>query len=438
MNNMPKNDFFHKGGASNSSKVCPLNSNILKPKIVKSEQKTTESSTEPSDQKSYYLLDQLSGWSTREIGLPDNENMSVEGWPSAENPHQEYYDKMKNYLASDMVNYLKDSQDRENKINSLHENAKKHTNSFGLNSFKNSSNPLAAILADKYGNKYATGRSLADLRNSRLFKKPGESNMTRIPEVPKYPTFPTIPKVFDEEEELDELALVEARANTESNEKITTVDQRLQSLPTQPLKCSELLPVPGKMIMQSSLKYDGHRVFKPDYDASKVKPKINSLAIEIVPWLEISNATNKSADIIITNQIVREITVSISKFEYSSLKAGVKQRNGISQSELVQPFIFPNEEIKIKGHIEEMSVTSTEQATVNRISDEVVTYNNRAQITVNYEPVEKKLFYIPLSLKFDFETSISPILHDTKKDNPQESQSKISWVEVNVLLKVQL
>ena len=180
MNNMPKNDFFHKGGQSNSSKLCPLNSNILKPKIVKSEQKTTESSTEPTDEKSYYLVDQLSGWSTREIGLPDSENMSVEGWPSAKNPHQEYYDTMKNYLASDMVNYLKDSQDRENKINSLHENAKKHTNSFGLNSFKNSSNPLAAILADKYGNKYATGRSLADLRNSRLFKKPGESNMTRI------------------------------------------------------------------------------------------------------------------------------------------------------------------------------------------------------------------------------------------------------------------
>ena len=232
---------------------------------------------------------------------------------------------------------------------------------------------------------------------------------------------------------------MEERANTTTNGKITTVDQRLVSLPTQPIKCSELLPVPGEMIMQSSLKYEGHRVFKPDYDASKVKPKINSLAIEIVPWLEISNATNKSADIIITNQIVREITVSLSKFDYSNLKPGVKHRNGISESELAVPFSFPNEEIKIKGHIEEMSVTSTEQAKIERISDEVVTYNNRAQITVNYETIEKNLFYIPLSFKFDFETSISPILRDTKNENlAQESQSKISWVNVNVLLKVQI
>merc|ERR1712127_1043658 len=177
---------------------------------------------------------------------------------------------------------------------------------------KMSNNPLANIMAEKYGSKWSGGDALAKLKDKAGGKIFGLSKekFLKVGVVPKLGgehdengkngendenaententgiKTQSFIKRFDPE--ADSLA-VEAMKKSDSMEPYTNLTQRLKSPSVQPILTKNLRPLSGPVVMQASLKYDGHRLIKPDFNPANTKPKIASLAVDTVPTIEIED-----------------------------------------------------------------------------------------------------------------------------------------------------
>merc|ERR1712127_25243 len=178
---------------------------------------------------------------------------------------------------------------------------------------KMSNNPLANIMAEKYGSKWSGGDALAKLKDKAGGKIFGLSKekFLKVGVVPKLggegdengkndengmnvseitgnsgTKTPSFIKRFDPE--ADFLA-VEAMKKSDSMESYTNLTQRLRSPSVQPILTKNLRPLSGPVVMQASLKYDGHQLIKPDFNPANTKPKIASLAVDTVPTIEIED-----------------------------------------------------------------------------------------------------------------------------------------------------
>lgn len=440
-------------GKSSTSWICPLCSNILqcvsfwsKPLVSPSDSAdaNNDSNKPPQPVRVQKLACQNCSWSTRDIGLPDKiitPGVQPEPWEVNKNKHLNYFNDMKLHLTTAVADFIKESDDRERKVTSSIENAKKKSKNLKIN--KMSDNPLANILASKFGKSYAhDGLAALKRHGSAGSRSHNEGKFSKIPEFP-LPDFEsqTVLKVDFEKDERD----LQAAMGLTSFETATSLDSRLLAPQAQPTHVQDLRPIPGPLLLQNSLKFDGHRLLKPDYNAIAIKPKIRNLAIDTVPTIEILrnyNPTSQMVSLLVTNPNYRKTNFYLLPYHLrEETDPGIVLKNDINLEQVAPACLLPNSEISLQG-----SVSSQ----VNDDEDILITneklvwvHKNKARIEVevpidvtHYTNLGLDFFWLPIRLKFDYASTIAPSMAGRRGADSSKTEPTIEWLEVKVLVKV--
>lgn len=435
LSGIPKNDCFARQGKSNTSYLCPICNSVLKLRgIAEKPSENSANSENPENPgsvshipKPYYLICHNCRWSTKDVNLENHDQIGNE-WETPINPDLDYFNQTKKFLLEDYTNYLKESDERDLKIKQHQDNVqRKRASAPKLG--KMSNNPLANIMAEKYGSKWSGGDALAKLKDKaggKIFglskekflkvgvvpqlggencenSKSGENTENSENPVTKTPSFI---KRFNPE--ADSIT-VEAMKKSDSMEPYTNLTQRLKSPSVQPILTKNLRPLSGPVVMQASLKYDGHRLIKPDFNPANTKPKIASLAVDTVPTIEIEdfNLDNfnktREIDIFVTNPNYRATKFYLLPYNGKlEMENGERMRNELDCGQIFN-CSCPGEEITLQGSVQGVAVDSE----VVRVSEDVVCFGNKCKIRVRVSDfddgdVDLKCFYVGMKVKFDY------------------------------------
>ena len=163
---------------------------------------------------------------------------------------------------------------------------------------------------------------------------------------------------------------------SDSIEPYTNLTKRLKSPSVQPILTKNLRPLSGPVVMQASLKYDGHRLIKPDFNPANTKPKIASLAVDTVPTIEIEdfNLDNfnktREIDIFVTNPNYRATKFYLLPYNGKlEMENGERMRNELDFGQIFN-CSCPGEEITLQGSVQGVAVDSE----VVRVSEDVVCF----------------------------------------------------------------
>jgi len=438
LSGMPKTEGLMNRGESSSSWCCPCCTCVLKLKSVLN-QEINSNLDESEIKKLFYLSCPNCRWSSRDVKIPDHETINAKPWEKNLNLHENYYVFMKNFMQVDMTNFLKNSEDRENKIqNSINNANKKNVNTPKLLS----DNPLSNILANRFGSKFSGNDALAKLKARQNTQNLASTKDPKFQEPFKIPTIPEPLKHLYEPIEVDyrsDQYNLEKLSKMSDVETVTCLKQRFLAPQSQPMDIIELRPIPGQLISQNSLKYDGHRLLRPDYNAVIIKPKIRNIASQIIPNIEILrnfNKKNSTLNILVSNPIYRPSNLFLLPFHLKEeLTPGEITRNKIDITRVAEIFVLPTEQIELAGSIE-----SHELEGVSVHSDPtLLVHQNQCKIEIKCD-ISKldgtfDWFWLPLRLKFDY---VSAALAPLKNRDSVPSPSTTTWLESKVIIRVDL
>lgn len=348
LSGIAKNECLASKGKSNAFWQCPCCFNVLQ---VKSDNKIFDEKTgkclgnlnDPSlDQMSveagqqteikrvFYLYCNTCAWSSRDVNLEDKVGVSnpssFDPWEVNLNLHEKFYTEMKSFMSETVTTYLKEVADRDRLIEKSKEAAKHRSRNTNLG--RTSDNPLINLIANKFttnsSSYFSNLNNLPEVSASSVILKTVDSNEPHHKQkFPKQPEFPSVTDHLSEEFktgleidfQADETELDDLIFN--SNPDRTNLEQRLAAPQQQPSKVTDFRPLPGPLLLQRSLKYDRHRLLKPEYSAQIIKPKISSLADATVPSVSVLrdyNPTSQIVSLLITNPNYRATNVFLLPF----------------------------------------------------------------------------------------------------------------------------
>ena len=456
LSGIAKNDCFSRQGKSNTSYLCPICNSVLKLRgigvtVNPSDLEQTQNS---KSNKPYYLICHNCRWSTKDVNLDNHDQIGNE-WETPKNPHSDYFNKTKKFLLEDYTNYLKETDERDLKIKQHQENVqRKRASAPKLG--KMSNNPLANIIAEKYGNKWGGGDALAKLKDKAGGKIFGLSKekFLKVNTAPDLNSFEneedniqksTVVRRFDPEADS---RMVDCIKKIDSLESYTNLDQRLRSPSVQPVLKSDLRPLAGPVVMQASLKYDGHRLIKPDFNPANTKPKIVNLGIETVPNIEIEGFNledfkrNKVIEIYITNPNYRPTNLYLLPFyAESELESGEIGRNELDNARILN-CSCPSDQVLLQGSVQGVAVDSE----ILKVSEDLVCFGNKCKVRLVVDEIDDEImdvqkFFVGLKIKFDYADTLAPVLLGSGKSKDKEKsgekvQPKIHWIESKILLEI--
>jgi len=355
--------------ATNTSVTSILNTTTDGDPDESLSQSTTASGLQTPSKKVYYLACSVCRWSTRDIRLADQPVLN--GWKAQENPHENRFNELLQHYKQIAT---KEKQERD----------RKRYSTVKLR------NPMLVATSRSSTDKYGLLAPLTrrGIRTGGMLKTPSVSE-------PPLPTGPRGAETLKEIAALDENFFAE---KTFEFEKFTTIEQRLNSVESQPVTIDQLYPLAKHFTSKQSkrCKECDHNVLKPEPSPKLTKFKLHQMALLYIPEIRIwhhpdwsLNETN-SAILSIVNQSDEQIDLKIfSLEEILSEKADEnfcqrieKMQNELLTSELTFPL---NSERKVQLHprLESNEVDSKlDEEFRQNDSKELILYRKFAKIAV--------------------------------------------------------
>lgn len=223
-------------------------------------QSTTASGLQTPSKKVYYLACSVCRWSTRDIRLPDQPVLN--GWKAQENPHENRFNELLQHYKQIAT---KEKQERD----------RKRYSTVKLR------NPMLAASSRGSTDKYGLLAPLArrGIRTGGMLKTPSVSE-------PPPPTGPKPAETLKEISPLDENFFL---GKTFDFQKLTTIEQRLNSVESQPLAIDQLYPLAKHFTSKQSkrCKECDHNVLKPEPSPKLTKFKLHQMALLYIPEVRI-------------------------------------------------------------------------------------------------------------------------------------------------------
>ena len=208
----------------------------------------------------YYLACGFCRWTTRDIGLPD-QNVASGGWPEPENPDAARFASLEDHYRSIAQREKLEKESRRflgRKLSYMQ-------------------------LADKYGLSAAVARRKAGLppiiQRAPSSDSTGEKNAGQAISVA-----PSEAKSIEDVEVLDSTDLFSKEPDLC---RITRLEQRLMQIDTQPSFTADVYPRHKHLVVKRSqrCRICEHNLSKPEYNPSSIKFKIQLAAFYHVPEL---------------------------------------------------------------------------------------------------------------------------------------------------------
>ena len=484
-----KSECLAARGKSNTSYKCPISNNALSLKINFSPNKNSESANTSEEQtteqaRSYYLFCHASGWSSRDAGIPDQTIQNFDVWSKFvnKNPQMDaYFEQMKSHLQKEVQNYLDLEKNRKAAVDSSINTIK-----IKMKNRKISKNPLANILADRYGSsnngleeslfsknaKIGAANTLLD----KIVATGSNSVKRKFDEVPEFPLGEDkfTAKTVDFQKDEDDLNFILSDDQKNQNfSDFTTLDQKLRVPNSQPTYVKELGPIQAPLVLQNSLKYDGHRLMKPDYNAQNIQPKIRNLAIDSFPNIEVLRKYDEESEIVslsITNPNYRKTNLYLLPFHLreelcfdddqkdgndnntqapEDLKAklgpGIITKNNLNLEQIAPASLLPPSQITLWETIS--SQDENQEDVIVQDQGRVLIHRNRARVNIEV-PIQSNLlrkqgydcFYLPLKVKFDHVSQIVNVgaLGKDKRGKSDAAEPTVEWLEARCLIKIDI
>jgi dynactin-4 len=203
----------------------------------------------------YYLACSVCRWSTRDIRLVDQATLN--SWRPQDNIHEGRF--------NELLQHYKQIATREKQ-----ERDRKRYSTVKIRSSINTGTNRSLLGSDKYG-------LLAPLNRRGIRKTPS------VPESPNATNqSPKPAETIEQIEPLDETYFLN---NSFEFNKLTTIEQRLNSVESQPTTIDRLYPLPKQFTSKQSkrCKECDHNVLKPEPSPKLIKFKLHQMALFFIP-----------------------------------------------------------------------------------------------------------------------------------------------------------
>ena len=220
--------------------------------------------------KVYYLACGFCRWTTRDIGLPD-QNVASGGWPEPENPDSARFASLEDHYRSIAQREKLEKESRRflgRKLSYMQ-------------------------LADKYGLSAAVARRKAGL--PPILQRTSTTDNTSI-EKSTGQTISVAPSEAKCIEEIEVLDSSELFSDEPDLCRITRLEQRLMQIDTQPILTADVYPRHKHLVVKRSqrCRICEHNLSKPEYNPSSIKFKIQLAAFYHVPEIIIFQLPNNA------------------------------------------------------------------------------------------------------------------------------------------------
>ena len=220
----------------------------------------------------YYLACGFCRWTTRDIGLPD-QNVASGGWPEPENPDAARFASLQDHYRSIAQREKLEKESRRflgRKLSYMQ-------------------------LADKYGLSAAVARRKAGLPPI-VQRSPAATDNTSFEGAKTggqaVSVAPSQAKCIEEVEVLD---MAELFAKTPDLCRTTRLEQRLMQIDSQPISTADVYPRHKHLVVKRSqrCRICEHNLSKPEYNPTSIKFKIQLAAFYHVPEAIIFHLSNQ-------------------------------------------------------------------------------------------------------------------------------------------------
>ena len=260
LENMPSAEARLKKNRCANCFDCPSCGHTLSTRATSVPVPSAEDPTKVVPKKVYYLACSYCRWTSRDIGLPD-QNVASGGWPDVENPHGAR-------LAVLQEHYRALAQ-REK----LERESKRYLGGRSKMSYMQ--------LSDKYGLNAAMARKRAGLPPLSQQHAASAAGATDAAGQPAEMS-PSVPVDISEVEEKSVEDLFESAVDLT---QVTCLGQRFMQMESQPPGVNELFPRHKHLMIKRSQRCRKceHNLCKPEYNPSSIKFKIQLAAYYHVP-----------------------------------------------------------------------------------------------------------------------------------------------------------
>ena len=231
---------------------------------------TNVSGLQTPSKKVYYLACSVCRWSTRDIRLVDQPTLN--SWRAQENVHEPRFNELLQHYKQ-IATREKQERDR-----------KKYSTGKLRNTMYSAANRSAS---DKYGLMAPLTRR--GIRTGGILKAPSLNDSATSTN-----SAPTPAKTLAEIEPLDESFFL---APSFAFHKLTNIEQRLNSVESQPMTIDRLYPLAKHFTSKQSkrCKECDHNVLKPEPSPKLIKFKLHQMALFFTPEVRLMRANRASS-----------------------------------------------------------------------------------------------------------------------------------------------